>query len=213
MPTRHLNIEVDYREKPSGMVELLRSRNEVTVEEKSLSIGDYRINGHITVERKTTKDFIISIIDGRLFSQASRLKKYAEKPIMVIEGRDLYHTGLAVDPRAIKGAITSVSTAWYIPIIFSTDVNGTADFLVMTCIQDAEYQSQYVKRAGRKPKRAKRLKLYILQGLPQIGPKTANRMLKHFGSIEKTITANESELAIVEGIGKKKAAMIKDIVG
>lgn len=163
----------------------------------------------ITVERKTTNDFVISIIDGRLFSQASRLKKFAEKPIMVIEGRYLYHTGYAMDPQAIKGAITSLSTAWYIPVIFSKDVNGTADFLVMTGIQDVEYQSQYVKRAGRKPKRAKILKLHILQGLPQIGPKTANKMLEHFGSIE---TANENELAIVEGIGKKKAAMIRNIV-
>ena len=208
-----IRIEVDYRERPSGILEVLRNRNEVVVEEKKLSIGDYLINGHITVERKTTKDFVISIIDGRLFSQASRLKKFAEKPIMVIEGRDLYHTGYAMDPRAIKGAITSLSTVWYIPVILSKDVNGTADFLVMTGIQDVEYQSQHVKRAGRKPKRAKRLKLHILQGLPQIGPKIANRMLEHFGSIEKAITADESELAIVEGIGRKKAAMIRKVVG
>lgn len=208
-----VRIEVDYREKPSGILEILRNRNDVIVEEKKLSFGDYLINGHITVERKTTKDFVISIIDGRLFSQASRLKKFAEKPIMVIEGRDLYHTGYAMDPQAIKGAITSLSTTWYIPVILSKDVNGTADFLEMTGFQDMEYQSQYVKRAGRKPKRIKRLKLYILQGLPQIGPKTANRMLEHFGSIEKAITADESELAIVEGIGKKKAEMIRGIVG
>lgn len=82
-----MKIEVDYREKPSGILNILRNRSEVIVEEKRLSIGDYRINGRITVERKTTKDFIISIIDGRLFSQASRLKKFAEKPIVVIEGR------------------------------------------------------------------------------------------------------------------------------
>jgi Fanconi anemia group M protein len=209
----NVRIEVDYRERPSGILEVLRNRTGVIVKEKKLSIGDYLINGHITVERKTTKDFVISIIDGRLFSQASRLKKFAEKPIMVIEGRDLYHTGYAMDSRSIKGAITSLSIAWYIPVILSKDLCGTADFLVMTGIQDVEYQSLYVKRLGRKPKRIKRLKLYILQGLPQIGPKTANRMLEHFGSIEKAITANESELARVEGIGRKKAAMIRKMVG
>jgi DNA excision repair protein ERCC-4 len=208
----NVKIEVDYRERPSGILEVLRNRSEVVVEEKKLSIGDYRINGHIAVERKSTKDFVISIIDGRLFSQASRLKKFTQRPIIIIEGRDLYHTGYAMDPQAIKGAITSLSTAWYIPVVFSKDVNGTADFLVMTGIQDVEYQAQYVKRVGRKPKRVKRLKLHILQGLPQIGPKTANRMLEYFGSIEKAITADEGELAIVEGIGRKKAAMIREIV-
>jgi len=28
-------------------------------------IGDYLINKHVAVERKTTRDFVISIIDGR----------------------------------------------------------------------------------------------------------------------------------------------------
>ncbi|ODS32969.1 MAG: hypothetical protein SCARUB_01908 [Candidatus Scalindua rubra] len=207
-----IKIEVDYREKPSGILEVLRNKSGVIVEEKRLSLGDYLINGHISVERKTTRDFVISIIDGRLFSQASRLKKFAERPIMVIEGKNLYHTGYAIDPQAIKGAITSLSISWYIPVILSKDVNGTADFLIMTGLQDLEYQLLYVKRAGRKPKKTKRLKLHILQGLPQIGPKIAKRMLECFGSIEKVITANESELAIVEGVGKKKAAMIREIV-
>ena len=208
----NVKIEVDYREKPSGILNVLQSRDGVVVEEKRLSLGDYRINGHIIVERKTTKDFIISIIDGRLFSQASRLKRFVEKPIIVIEGTDLYKTDYDMDPQAIKGAITSLSTIWYIPVILSKDINGTVNFLVMTGIQDMEYQTLYVKRLGRKPKRMKRLKLHILQGLPQIGPKIASRMLEHFGSIEKAITANESELAIVEGIGRKKAAMIRNVV-
>ena len=208
-----VRIEVDYREKPSEILVVLHNSNDVIVEEKKLSLGDYLINGHIVVERKTTKDFIVSIIDGRLFNQASRLKKFVEKPIIVIEGRGLYNTGYAMDPRAIKGAIISLSTVWYIPVILSKDVNGTADFLMMTGIQDREYQLLYVKRLGRKPKRMKRLKLHILQGLPKIGPKTANRMLEHFGSIEKVITADESELAGIEGIGKKKASLIRTIVG
>jgi DNA excision repair protein ERCC-4 len=208
----NVKIEVDYREKPSGILEVLQNKNGVKVEEKRLSLGDYRINNHIIVERKTTKDFVISIIDGRLFSQASRLKKFAAKPIMVIEGKDLYHTDYAIGHQAIKGAITSLFTTWYIPVIFSRDINGTADFLIMTGTQDIECQAQYDKRPGRKPKRMRRLKLHILQGLPQIGPKIANRMLEHFGSIEKAITANESELAIVEGIGRKKTAIIKNVV-
>ncbi len=209
----NIRIDIDYREKPSGILDAFCDRDEVIAEVKQLSIGDYLVNDNITVERKTTKDFVISIIDGRLFSQASRLKKLARKPILIIEGKDLYNTGYEMDPRAIKGAITSLSTVWYIPIIFSKDLRGTVDFLVMSGIQDMECQAQHVKRVGRKPKRMKRLKLHILQGLPHVGPKTANRLLDYFGSIEKTMTANESELAIVEGIGKKKAAMIRKIVG
>lgn len=58
-------IEIDYRERNAGIIEVLRTKENVVVEEKRLFIGDYLINKHIAVERKTTRDFVISIIDGR----------------------------------------------------------------------------------------------------------------------------------------------------
>lgn len=47
----NVKIEVDYREKPSGILEVLRNRSEIIVEEKRLSIGDYLINGHYRGEK------------------------------------------------------------------------------------------------------------------------------------------------------------------
>lgn len=43
----NVKIEVDYREKPSGILEVLRNRSEI----KRLSIGDYLINGHYRGEK------------------------------------------------------------------------------------------------------------------------------------------------------------------
>ena len=40
----------------------------------------------------------------------------------------------------------------------------------------------------------------------------AKRMLEHFGSVEKVFTANEEELIRLEGIGKKKAMKIREII-
>ena len=51
-------IEIDYRERGGGILEILRKSN-IMVEEKKLFIGDYLINKHIAVERKTTRDFAI----------------------------------------------------------------------------------------------------------------------------------------------------------
>ena len=204
-------IEIDYRERGGGILEILRKSN-ITVEEKKLFIGDYLINKHIAVERKTTRDFAISIIDGRLFSQASRLKRYAEVQLMVIEGTDLFYTGYEIDPQAIKGAIVSLSVSWQIPLIFSKSPEGTAEILVMAGIQDVKYRDEILKRAGRRPRRLLTRKLFLLQGLPGIGPKIAKRMLEHFGSVEKIIAASEHEISCVEGIGRKKASMIREVV-
>ena len=204
-------IEIDYRERDIGIPEILRKSN-IMVEEKKLFIGDYLINKHIAVERKTTRDFVISIIDGRLFSQASRLKRYAEVQLMIIEGTDLFYTGYEIDPQAIKGAIVSLSVSWQIPLIFSKSPEGTAEILVMAGIQDVKYRDEILKRAGRRPRRLLTRKLFLLQGLPGIGPKIAKRMLEHFGSVEKIIAASEHEISCVEGIGRKKASMIREVV-
>lgn len=207
-----ITIEIDDRERSAGIKEILYAKEDIIIEERRLFIGDYLINKHIAVERKTVKDFIISIIDGRLFSQASRLKRYAEVQFMVIEGVDLFHTNYHIDPQAIKGAIVSLSVSWQIPLIFSKSPEGTAEILITAGTHDVKYCDDLLKRVGRRPGRLQTRKLFLLQGLPNIGPKIAKRMLEHFGSIEKIIIASERELACVEGIGKKKAAMIRKIV-
>jgi ERCC4-type nuclease len=97
-----LNIRVDYREKASGLCDLLK-REGVSLEIKKVPYGDYVINDSITVERKTAKDFLISIIDGRLFNQLSNRKKHCRRPVLLIEGNP-YKTELNFDPTAIKGA-------------------------------------------------------------------------------------------------------------
>ncbi|HHT9114646.1 MAG TPA: helix-hairpin-helix domain-containing protein, partial [Candidatus Wunengus sp. YC65] len=151
-------------------------------------------------------------IDGRLFSQASRLKRYAEVQLMIIEGTDLFYTGYEIDPQAVKGAIVSLSISWQIPLVFSKSPDGTAEILVMAGIQDVKCRDEILKRAGRRPRRLQTTKLFMLQGLPGIGPRIAKRMLEHFGSVEKVITASEHELSCVEGIGRKKASMIREVV-
>jgi len=78
-------ITVDDREAASGIVELLKEhRWEVSV--RRLTVGDYRIGEEALIERKSGCDFVLSIVDGRLFRQASRLKKQGLRTAILIEG-------------------------------------------------------------------------------------------------------------------------------
>jgi Fanconi anemia group M protein len=69
-----------------------------------------------------------------------------------------------------------------------------------------------LRRFDRKPKRHASRRLFVLQGLPGVGPALASRLLDHFGSIERVVTAEESALADVRGIGTRKAALIRELV-
>lgn len=53
-----MEIVIDYREKASGIIDLLE-KEDIEVEVRKLHFGDYIINHSITVERKTARDFLM----------------------------------------------------------------------------------------------------------------------------------------------------------
>jgi Fanconi anemia group M protein len=194
----------------SGVIELF-SGEDVYLETKKLSFGDYVVNDTVTVERKTARDFLISIIDGRLFSQLSRLKNHSNCPVLLIEGNP-FKTDLDFDPLAIRGALVSTQTMWYIPVLFSKTKEQTKDLLLMIARQDEVLTDVVQLRAGYRPKRLRTKQLYVLQGLPGVGPQIAKRLMHHFGTVSKVMAAPVAELMEVEGIGTKAAAKIRTVL-
>ena len=85
MKIEELRIIVDEREKKSGIPKLLCSIG-VKTEIKTLPIGDYIVAPETIVERKTIRDLLSSIFDGRLFDQCSRLTEHYQHPILLVEG-------------------------------------------------------------------------------------------------------------------------------
>ena len=68
-------IVVDDRERFAGVTEALWSRPGISVAVRRLQLGDYQVADSLVVERKTLADFALSVRDGRLFSQVSRLAR------------------------------------------------------------------------------------------------------------------------------------------
>jgi Fanconi anemia group M protein len=205
-----MKISVDYREKASGLLELLK-REDVEVEIKKISYGDYLINDSITIERKTARDFLISIIDGRLFNQLSNLRRYCINPILLIEG-DPFDTDLAFDHTAIKGALISTQAIWYIPTVSSRSKKDTRDIFLMIGRQEQACMDVVPLRGGYRPKRLKSRQLFILQGLPKVGPTVAKRLLTHFRSVSGVMNATVEELMEVEGLGRISAGNIREVL-
>jgi DNA excision repair protein ERCC-4 len=205
-----LKISIDYREKASGLIDLLKNEN-LFIEIIKLPYGDYIINDGITIERKTAKDFLVSIIDGRLFRQLANLKKHCRNPILLIEGNP-FKTDLNFDPMAVKGALLSAQALWYIPMIFSRSKEDTRDILLMIARQDEAYIDVVPLRGGYRPKRLKSKQLYLLQGLPQVGPLLAKKLMVHFRSISAIVNASIEELTEVDGIGRTSAEKIREVL-
>lgn len=116
-------------------------------------------------------------------------------------------------PHALKGAVLSLAVAWRLPVLFSRDANESLLFLNILAQQSQAVSKPLSTRHGSRPTRRAARQLFVLQGLPGVGPKLARRLLNFFGSVEAVMRAEESELAKVEGCGAKKAALIRKLLG
>jgi Fanconi anemia group M protein len=100
-----IKIHVDHREVQSGIPTALEELGaEVIIE--ALGIGDYHVSNDVIIERKTTTDFLHSILDdpGHLYGQLADMMREYKRSLLLIEGApmDLY-TDRAIHPNAIDG--------------------------------------------------------------------------------------------------------------
>jgi len=204
-----INIIADDRECKSEVIESLMQIEDVDVSIRRLLIGDYQIDNRLIVERKTLKDFVVSIIDGRLFKQMIRLANSNSKCVLILEGMVSETAELGMTREALQGALITVSLILGIPVLRSKDPSETAKLIVYIGRQIESMAMGGVQRHGYRPKNKRKRQLFILQGLPGIGRERAERLLARFGSVEVAISASSGELQTVDGIGKSIADKIK----
>jgi Fanconi anemia group M protein len=209
---RKVRIVVDHREMDSEVVcELMRF--DVEIETRQLKVGDFILSDRVGVERKTVSDFLQSIIDKRLLSQARQLSGTFERPLLILEGSRLY-TRRAIHPNAIRGALAALAVDFDIPILPTRDEKETALLLMTIARREQIGQIREVAVRG-EPKRLTlpEQQRFVVEGLPKVSAVLAKRLLEHFGTVERVMAASETELQQVHGIGREKAKEIRRVLG
>ena len=211
-----IEIYVDHRETKSGIPSALEELGaEVII--KTLEVGDYHVSDDVIIERKTTSDFIHSIIDepGHLYGQLADMMREYARSILVIEGApmDLY-TERAIDSNAIDGMILAAAR-FAASMIWTLSADHTARMIY----REAEHE-QVDQRKNKGSPHGKRSHMslpqrqeYVVSAIGGgVGSTMAEALLKHFGSVRSVMTASIDELCDVEGIGKTTAEKIHEIV-
>ena len=207
---QELVVYVDTREGNSKVIRALDTIG-VKVKVNTMAVADYQVSEEVAIERKTAKDFVDSIVDKRLFKQARMMMEEFKKPIMILEGDDFY-SGF-INPNAIRGAMTSIALDYGISIIPTRTAEDTAAMLKRIAIREQKGEKRSIQiRTERKPQNLWEQQLFIIESLPNIGPVHAKRLLEHFGSVKAVLEADEKKLQEVEGIGKKTAKNIREVV-
>lgn len=203
-------IYVDHREAKSGVTRSLNKLG-VQVETSTLTVADYQIGSEIGIERKNTKDFVKSIMDKRLYKQAKELIINFQNPILILEGDNIYASGL--HPNAVRGALASIAVDYGIPIIPTNSPEDTAAILYRIALREQDENIKEVQlRTEKKPLNLWEQQIFIIESLPNVGPVTARKLLEEFGSVKNVINAYEDDLKNVEGIGNKIAQKIRNVI-
>ncbi len=228
--TAELMLLIDNREKS-----IAGSLSDVCAEISfiQLPIGDYLLvsgSDAVMVERKSVKDFLVSVRSNRLWDQLLRMMKTetvlgfdVKRRILLIHGNfdDCLRAVYYRDPEdqhkhwsQLMGAFMEIVYVYNTPIIHAESDHAFRSFMRILVKREQAGKNDKLPEARwyRKPARAdlpvKDRKRYILSALPYIGDQLAKNLLSHFDTISHVACASVKELQQVPKIGKKKAELI-----
>jgi Fanconi anemia group M protein len=208
-----VDIIADSREGDSETFAVLKARPGVALTVTTLKYGDYSVAGQLSFERKSAEDLGRSIIDGRLFRQMAALRRHAERPVLLVEGLQPFSAPSGVPWHAVRGALVSVAVVFGVPILSAEGPEESVEIMVVSARQLARTTSLAHVRPGYRPKGWRRRALFILQGLPGVGPGRAGALLDSMGSVAAVMAADAERLAGVGGIGSGVSASILKAIG
>jgi Fanconi anemia group M protein len=151
-------------------------------------------------------DFLGSVKDGRLFSQAKAMIEAYEKPILILEGqisRALRRS--AMKPAAVYGALSSLALDYGISIIPTEDTDSTAVLLHRLAYREQAKDNRAIQlRAVDRSLPLHKRQLFLLSGFPQIGTTSAEDLLEKFDTPLRVIEELVSAEVRVSASGKTK---------
>jgi len=210
-----VEIVADQRELDSTIARDLSTRDGIETRLETLAVGDYVLSDRVVVERKTVSDFLDTLTGGdrSMFEQVGDAARNYARPVVVIEGGDLYGER-NVYANAINGALSSLAVDFGASVLRTGDQDETADLLETIASREQDDGDREVSVHGEKQaKTVAEQQEYVVASVAEVGPVTARSLLEEFGSVEAVMTTSEDELREVDGIGEVTAERIRSVVG
>jgi Fanconi anemia group M protein len=208
-------IVVDQRELDAAIAKDLSKREGVRTRLETLSVGDYVLSDRVAVERKSVADFLDTLLGGdrSLFEQIGDLSRAYARPILILEGDGLYEER-NVHPDAIRGALASLAVDFDVSVLQTADESETGELLRTIAAREQSERDRAVSVHGEKAaKTLSEQQEYVVSSIADIGPVTAQSLLRAFGTVEGVMTAREEDLLTVDGVGEVTAGRIREVVG
>lgn len=226
-------IVIDNRETNSTLPSLIKL-NGHDVKFEQLKVGDIRISDRVLIERKTARDFIDSIIDGRILRQSKKLFSSATRPLLIVESMETDR----IHPNAVMGAMAWITIDLGLPVLMTKSIEETARFVSVVAKREAKILELLISKSKQNQPNLEdsainaaiseinsmiqeeniETPLYqkwqnqvmnnrekLLANLPGIGPKTANSIMKRCGDILGLCLLTLEEISSIDGVSTIQA--------
>lgn len=220
-------IVVDIREFRSSLPSLLHGRNMVVVP-CMLTVGDYILSPSICVERKSTRDLISSLNNGRLYYQAESMTHHYKSALLLIEFDQ--NKSFTLEPFAdFSGSLSSMSTSTAssdlqskivqltlafprLRIIWSSSPYQTAEIFEALKSQEPEPEPLTAVRIGledglgAEDGSLNREPYDMLRAIPGVSGRNIYNLIAKMENLKEIANASEEEL--VSTVGKEPGKQI-----
>ncbi|MEM2910337.1 MAG: ERCC4 domain-containing protein [Nitrososphaerota archaeon] len=200
-------IFVDSKEasKNKKILEMLTNVLGQQVGIKNLDVGDYLLDGAegvAMIERKTVTDLLSSLKPdesgrGRIWSQLDKLSEMDSfEKILIIEGwLGAIRKMTGWNEASVYRAVESIQRSYEVAVIHTPDWRGTGAYII------TKYKSLSEKteprdirlRVSSASMTPEQQALYVVEGLPRVGPSLAKALLKTYGSVKNVFDSLASK--------------------
>lgn len=192
-----------------------------------LDVGDYIVMGRV-IERKSSTDFVQSILDSSMDKQDYELSKNLKFYYIAFIGgvavalRDAHYRNFSAPPRDVYWSKFASLIAKRAPIgkegiELPLQFETSYDFALFLKKFDKKLREAEIEGVPRLPKISKvkwsvsNKQVRILSSIPQIGKKRGRSLLKHFESVRNIANASKEDLEEVYGIGESYSEKIYNL--
>jgi ERCC4-type nuclease len=207
MSARPLVI-VDHGEARSGLPELLRAQ-ECDVRLERLPDGDYLVSAAFALERKAARDFVDSLVSGRLIDQLERLSSQYEYAALLIEG-DSWEGDRRLKTPMLARLYQWISLKPYITTLYSPNTQVSARLLAALARAEQDQRHALPATPVAPAPRAARNPAELLCAFPGVGPSNAEKLLAVYGTIAGVAQAPREELCSL--IGRKRGGTLHTLL-
>lgn len=162
-------------------------------EGRELEFGDFLIGNGVVIERKSSTDFMLSVMDKKIFGNLAKLKAEFDRIVYIVEG-DIFAPRFHSNPTTLRDALAYMSAVEGIAVIPSPDAAMSAELVYDMAMYSQHGGDKIVSVRSTKPKDLRSSQQYVIESLPGVSAERARKLLHRFGSAAAVLGASDEDL-------------------